>query len=100
MRSLIIAMAGTAILAGAAFAQNSGGRVLDQPKVGEPQVTSPSTATTGSGVIAVPGEGNPFRAQGGSIPGVPNPDRVPPNTPGGQSLPPSGSAGGGGGGVR
>ena len=100
MKSLIIAVAGTAILAGTAFAQNTGGRVLDQPKVGEPQVTNPSTATTGSGVIRVPGEGNPYRAEGGSIPGVANPDRVPPNTPGGQSSPPSGGGGGGGGGVR
>jgi hypothetical protein len=98
MRSLIIAVAGTAILAGTAFAQNTGGRVLDQPKVGEPQVTSPSTATTGSGVIRVPGEGNPYGAQGGAIPGVPNPDRVPANTPGGQTSPPSGGSGSGSGG--
>ena len=43
-------------------------------------------AEIGGAPIHVPGEGNPYAAQGGSVPGEVNPDRVPPNTPGGRRV--------------
>lgn len=76
-----------------AFAQNIPPRVPEpeartgQPTVGPTQTTDPRT-TTGQGPVAVPGEGSPFGARGGAIPGTVNPDRVPPGTPGGQTTPP------------
>lgn len=98
MKFFIMAVAGAAMLCGSAFAQNAGfperrvpepdARVPGQPIIGEPQTINPSTETTGQAPLRVPGEGNPYRALGGSEPGVPNPDRVPPDTPGGQTLPP------------
>lgn len=100
MKLLIAVVASAAILASwtssNALAQNprvpeSQARTPGQPIIGEPQTTNPSTEqTTGQAPIRVPGEGNPYGARGGAIPGVPNPDRVPPDTPGGQGLPPTG----------
>lgn len=38
------------------------------------------TAGLGGAIIRVPGEGHPYAAQGGSVPGEVNSDRVPPGT--------------------
>ena len=90
MRSLVIAVIAATFLGTNAYAQNS--RVLEpearqgQPTVGPPQTTDPRT-TTGQAPIAVPGAGSPYGAKGGAT-GNPNPDRVPPGTPGGASRPP------------
>jgi hypothetical protein len=95
MKLLIIAAASAAILGGSACAQNSQPRVLEpeartpgQPTVGPPQTTDPRT-TTGQGPVKAPGSvgSSPYGAKGGAT-GAPNPDRVPPGTPGGQSVPP------------
>jgi hypothetical protein len=90
MRLIVVAVATAAIIGTGAHAQNS--RVLEpearpgQPTVGPPQTTDPRT-TTGQAPIAVPGAGSPYGAKGG-VTGSPNPDRVPPGTPGGASRPP------------
>ena len=96
MKLLIIAAASAAILGGSsAHAQNSQSRVKEpeartpgQPTVGTPQTTDPRT-TTGQAPVKAPGSvgTSPYGARGGAT-GVPNPDRVPPGTPGGQSVPP------------
>ena len=95
MKLLIIAAASAAILGGSAQAQNSQLRVTEpeartpgQPTVGPPQTTDPRT-TTGQGPVKAPGSvgSSPYGAKGGAT-GAPNPDRVPPGTPGGQSVPP------------
>ncbi len=95
MKLLIIAAASSAILGGGAYAQNSQSRVPEpeartpgQPSVGVPQTTDPRT-TTGQSPIKAPGSvgSSPYGAKGGAT-GAPNPDRVPPGTPGGQSVPP------------
>jgi hypothetical protein len=89
MKLFVIAVA-TAIIAPGAHAQNT--RVLEpearpgQPTAGPPQTVDPRT-TTGQAPIAVPGAGSPYGALGGAS-GNPNPDRVPPGTPGGASRPP------------
>jgi hypothetical protein len=95
MKLLVIVTASAAVLASTAYAQNSQPRVPEpearipgQPTIGAPQTTDPRTETTGQAPIRVPGAGNPYGAKGGAIPGVPNPDRVPPGTPGGQTEPP------------
>jgi hypothetical protein len=96
MKLLVIAVASTAILGGSAYAQNSQQRVPEpeaqvpgQPTVGQPQTTDPRT-TTGQAPAKAPGAvpGSPYGAKGGAT-GRPNPDRVPPATPGGQSQPPN-----------
>ena len=100
MKLLMVAVASAAIIGGSAYAQNTRGagprvpepeaRTPGQPTVGPLQTIDPRTEeTNGQGPIRVPGAGNPYGAKGGAIPGVPNPDRVPPNTPGGQTLPPN-----------
>ena len=87
MKLFIIAVASAAILSTTTYAQNT--RVPEeeakpgQPTVGQPQTSDPRT-TTGQAPIAVPGEGSPYGAKGGSA-GSPNPDRVPAGTPGGAS---------------
>jgi hypothetical protein len=91
MKLLVIAVGTAAIVATSAHAQNTR-RVLEpearsgQPTTGVPQSTDPRT-TTGQAPIAVPGAGSPYGAKGGAT-GNPNPDRVPPGTPGGASRPP------------
>jgi len=94
MKLLLAAIASTAILGGSVYAQNSQPRVPEpearipgQPTVGQPQTTDPRT-TTGQAPTRVPGAGSPYGAKGGPT-GVPNPDRVPPGTPGGQTEPPN-----------
>jgi hypothetical protein len=96
MKLLIIAVASAAIFGGSASAQTSQPRVPEseartpgQPTIGPPQTTDPRT-TTGQGPIKAPGSAgsSPYGAKGGAT-GVPNPDRVPPGTPGGQSEPPN-----------
>jgi hypothetical protein len=92
---LIIAAASTAVLVGTAYAQNSPGprvpepdaKVTNQPTTGQQQTTDPRT-TTGQAPIPAPGQGSPYGAKGGAVPGVPNPDRVAPAAPGGQRSPP------------
>jgi hypothetical protein len=96
MRLLIIVAASAAILGGSSgYTQNSQPRVKEpeartpgQPTVGPPQTTDPRT-TTGQGPVKAPGSvgSSPYGARGGAT-GAPNPDRVPPGTPGGQSVPP------------
>jgi hypothetical protein len=96
MKFLIIGVVSAAILSGNAYAQNTRApvprvpevRTPGQPTVGPLQTIDPRTETTGQAPIRVPGAGNPYGAQGGAIPGVPNPDRVPGDTPGGQDKPP------------
>jgi hypothetical protein len=91
MKLFIIAVASAAILSTTTYAQNT--RVPEeeakpgQPTVGQPQTSDPRT-TTGQAPIAVPGEGSPYGAKGGSA-GSPNPDRVPAGTPGGASPRPN-----------
>jgi hypothetical protein len=97
MKLIIIGVASAAILSGNAYTQNTRApeprvpepeaRTPGQPTVGPLQTTDPRTETTGQAPIRVPGAGNPYGAQGGAIPGVPNPDRVPGDTPGGQTKP-------------
>jgi hypothetical protein len=90
MKLLVIAFATAAIVGTSAHAQNT--RVPEpearpgKPMVGPPAVTDPRT-TTGQAPIAVPGVGSPYGAKAGPS-GSPNPDRVPPGTPGGASRPP------------
>ena len=88
MKLLVIAAA--AIISTGAHAQNTRVREPEarpgQPTVGPPQTTDPRT-TTGQAPIVVPGAGPPYGAKGGPT-GSPNPDRVPPGTPGGASRPP------------
>ena len=90
MKLFVIAVASAAILSTSGYAQNT--RVPEQeakpgqPTVGQPQTTDPRT-TTGQAPVAVPGAGSPYGAKGGAT-GNPNPDRVPPGTPGGASRPP------------
>ena len=96
MKLIIIAAASAAILGGSsAYAQNFEPRVKEpeartpgQPTVGPPQTTDPRT-TTGQAPVKAPGSvgSSPYGAKGGAI-GAPNPDRVPPGTPGGASRPP------------
>jgi hypothetical protein len=95
MKLFIIAAASAAILGASAYAQNSQSRVKEpeartpgQPTVGPPQTTDPRT-TTGQAPVKAPGSvgTSPYGAKGGAT-GAPNPDRVPPGTPGGQSVPP------------
>ena len=96
MKLLIIAAASAAILGGSgAYAQNPQSRVKEpeartpgQPTVCPPQTTDPRT-TTGQAPVKAPGSvgTSPYGAKGGAT-GAPNPDRVPPGTPGGQSVPP------------
>jgi hypothetical protein len=95
MKLLIIATASVAILGVNAYAQNSQPRVPEpeartpgQSTVGPPQTTDPRT-TTGQAPAKAPGSvgSSPYGARGGAT-GAPNPDRVPPGTPGGQSVPP------------
>jgi hypothetical protein len=87
MKLFVIAVATAAVVGTSAYAQNS--RVLEpearpgQPTVGPTQTVDPRTAT-GPAPIAVPGAGSPYGAKGG-VTGNPNPDRVPPGTPGGAS---------------
>jgi hypothetical protein len=85
MKVILAVVAATMLLGASANAQNSRVREPDaktgQPTVGQPQTTDPRT-TTGRAPVAVPGEGNPYGARGGAT-GTVNPDRVPPNTPGG-----------------
>ena len=96
MKLLVIAVTSAVVLGTSAVAQNSQNlqpRVPEpeaqsgQPTVGPLQTTDPRT-TTGQAPVAVPGQGSPYGARGGAIPGVPNPDRVAPGTPGGQNPPP------------
>jgi hypothetical protein len=90
MKLFVIVVAIAAFVGTSAYAQNS--RVLEpearpgQPTVGPTQTVDPRT-TTGQAPIAVPGAGSPYGAKGGAT-GNPNPDRVPPGTPGGASRPP------------
>jgi hypothetical protein len=93
MKPLVIAIASAVVLGTGAIAQNLQPRVPEpearsgQPTVGPQQTTDPRT-TTGQAPVAAPGQGSPYGARGGAIPGVPNPDRVAPATPGGQNPPP------------
>jgi hypothetical protein len=88
MKLLIIAAATAAMLGGSsAYAQNPQSRVKEpealtpgQPTVGPPQRQAPVKAPGSVGT-------SPYGAKGGAT-GAPNPDRVPPGTPGGQSVPP------------
>src|ERR1700719_655781 len=86
MKLLVIAVTSAVVLGTSAVAQNSQNlqpRVPDpeaqsgQPTVGPLQTTDPRT-TTGQAPVAVPGQGSPYGARGGAIPGVPNPDRAAP----------------------
>jgi hypothetical protein len=90
MKLFIIAVT-AAVVGTSAYARNA--RVLEpearpgQPTAGPTQTLDPRTTTTGQAPIAVPGAGPPYGAKGGAT-GNPNPDRVPPGTPGGASRPP------------
>jgi hypothetical protein len=88
----------TAVIAGAALIGLSYANAQTTPIPGPngpfPSTDRPSgeTRSTTNGAAPqapVPGAaGNPRGAAGGAVPGVPNPDRVPAGSPGGQSIPP------------
>ena len=92
---MVIAAATAAVFVTAAYGQDSRtprvpepeAKSTAQPTVGPKQNSDPRT-TTGQAPTPVPGTGSPYGARGGSQPGVPNPDRVAPGTPGGQPEPP------------
>jgi hypothetical protein len=83
MKVFVIAIATAAILSGGANAQTSQGGA--QPQATEkPKMTSPATTGAAPNAPVQPGQAAPNGALGGKESKVPNPDRVPPTSPGGQ----------------